>query len=178
MDEPSIRPEQSHEFDSLHLFIQEAFASAPVSNNDEQNFVRRLREGAGYLPELALVAEGMPAGAGELLGHIMLTRVQLTPCDGAPVCVLLLAPLCVKENARRRGIGAALTREALRRAQTAGYTSVFLVGDPAYYTRLGFVPAAEFGIRESSGTVPPQYVLARELAPGALAGKEGVVAIV
>lgn len=166
----NIRPEQPAEYDAVHELVQAAFATARVSDGDEQEFVRELRAGDGYLPQLALVAEA----AGELVGHIMLTETWLEKKNGARETVLLLAPLCVRLRQRRQGVGARLVNEALSLARALGYQAVFLCGDPAYYGRFGFRPAIDHGIRSSRG-MPVQYVLALELVSGALRNMPGVV---
>jgi putative acetyltransferase len=43
MNAYTIRPEQEHEFPLIHALIKEAFATAKVSNGDEQGFAARLR---------------------------------------------------------------------------------------------------------------------------------------
>lgn len=166
----NIRCEQPAEYGAIHQLVQDAFATARVSDGDEQEFVRELRAGDGYLPELALVAEV----AGELVGHVMLTQTWLEKNNGARETVLLLAPLCVRLRERRQGVGGRLVNEALDRAQALGYKAVFLCGDPAYYGRFGFKPAINYGIRSSRG-MPVQYVLTLELIPDALRGMEGIV---
>ena len=56
-----------------------------------------------------------------------------------------------------------------------GYTSVLLVGDPAYYHRFGFGAAADFGIKHAHD-IPDENVMACELVPGALDGVSGTMA--
>lgn len=171
MDRPKIeiRPEMPAEYSELHDFVRDAFATAKVSNGDEQNFVDRLRDPATYLPDLALVAiEG-----DEIVGHVMATRTAIDTAQG-PREILLFAPLAVGRSHRRRGLGARLTREVLERARAAGFDAVTLVGDPAYYGRFGFRPAADFGVADTNG-IPAQYVQMLELVPGALAGVGGTI---
>ena len=101
----------------------------------------------------------------------MLTRTTLR--DGTPV--LLLAPLSVVLDCRSRGIGAALVRDALRKACGREEQAVVLVGDPAYYGRFGFRRSTELGIRNTDG-IPDEYVQVLELVPGALAGTHTTIA--
>jgi predicted N-acetyltransferase YhbS len=61
--------------------------------------------------------------------------------------IVVLAPLSVSTEWRRRGIGAALVRASLEELRTSGCDLVLVLGDPAYYGRFGFVPAAEFCLR-------------------------------
>ncbi|AGW14687.1 GNAT family N-acetyltransferase [Megalodesulfovibrio gigas] len=162
-----IRPEVPHEFPAIFALVQRAFATARVSNGQEQHFVDRLRASTGYLPDLALVGEEH----GELLGHIMLTRTHVETSAG-PHPLLLLGPVAIVPERRGQGLGSQLIRDTLRRAQGQGHTAVILVGDPAFYTRLGFQAAATFGIANTND-IPDQYVLACELAPGALKNAGG-----
>lgn len=164
-----IRPEREADFPLIHDLVRDAFASLPQSEGDEQDFVAAMREHAGYIPELALVAERK----GSLIGYVMLTETRVEgPEGGEPV--LLLAPLCVAPNKQSRGVGAALMHEAFRRAGAMGYDAVFLAGNPKYYHRFGFHSTVSFGIGHSM-PVPDKYIMARELSPGALAARRGTI---
>jgi putative acetyltransferase len=76
-----------------------------------------------------------------LLGHVLLSRVRL-----GTERPLQLAPLSVDPARQGRGIGGALTREALARADAQGEPFVLVLGHPGYYPRFGFEPAAPLGI--------------------------------
>jgi Predicted acetyltransferase len=165
----NIRPENERDFKEIYDLVETAFESAKVKSGDEQNFIDRLRAGSGYVPELALVAED----GGRLIGHIMLTEAQLWQ-GGEGRTVLMLAPLSVLPESRKAGVGAALVNEALSRGRNKWYEAVFLVGDPAYYSRFGFQSAAEFGIKPSLD-IPAQYVQVFELIPGALGDQAGAL---
>jgi len=164
-----IRPENKKDTQVLYNLVQEAFKTAKVSNGDEQNFVQRLRAGENYIPELALVAED----EGRLIGHIMLTRTTIESDQGT-LSVLLLAPLAVVLDRRGKGVGGELLKTACFLAKDSGYRAIFLVGDPAYYQRFGFKSAEVFGIQNTNG-IPHPYVMACELVPDALSGKQGCI---
>lgn len=74
----TVRQEREAEFPAIYELIRTAFATAEVSDGDEQDFANRLRIHGNYIPELALVAECQ----GKLIGHIMLTRTVVTQNDG------------------------------------------------------------------------------------------------
>lgn len=166
-----IRREREDEFDQIHELVQVAFQTARVSNGKEQDFVRQLRAGGNYLPELALVAEEDD----KLIGHIMLTKTCIHG-DGKDNEALLLAPISVALEYRNRGVGTALINESFRLARAMGFGPVFLVGDPAYYRRFGFRPTVDFGIRDTH-SIPDEYVMVCELKKNALAGISGTVCL-
>ena len=64
--------------------------------------------------------------------------------DGRPA--LGLGPLSVLPERQRAGIGTALLHAALGAADALDEPLVGLVGEPAYYGRVGFVPARSVGI--------------------------------
>jgi len=164
-----IRPESPSDFSALYALVKAAFATAPHADGDEQDFVERLRNSAGYRPDLALV--GQEDGA--LVGHAMLTRLPSQTIQ-RPRDLLLLAPVSVAPGAQRRGLGTALVRELLARAAAGGHGAVVVLGDPDYYGRFGFRAARGFGLSHA-GEFADENVMALELMPGALRGAEGVI---
>ena len=95
---------------------------------------------------LSLVAESDQAMA----GHILFTLCGMTDSDTRAA---LLAPLAVAPECQRQGVGTALIREGLKQLQSAGIDHVYVLGDPAYYSRSGFRP--------ETGVAPP-YPLPNE----------------
>jgi putative acetyltransferase len=71
----------------------------------------------------------------EVVGHVMFTHCRIDENDTKAA---LLGPLAVKPAHQRQGIGSAIVNEGLRRLKEAGVTMVLVLGDPAYYGRLGF----------------------------------------
>jgi putative acetyltransferase len=91
--------------------------------------------GACGTAELSLVA----LAAHAIVGHVLFSRLE------APLRALALAPLAVSAPRRNSGVGTALVREGLTRAAALGWEAVFVLGEPAYYGRLGFSRAAAAG---------------------------------
>ena len=164
-----IRREKPEEFSQIYDLVKVAFQTAKVTNGKEQDFVNQLRSSGNYIPELALVAEEN----GELIGHIMLTETYIVN-NGNKFKTLLLAPISVVLEYRNRGIGSNLIKESFRLAREMGYTSVLLVGDPAYYHRFGFKAAINFGIKHTL-SIPNENVMACELVQDALYGISGTI---
>jgi putative acetyltransferase len=72
---------------------------------------------------------------GCLVGHVAFTICGIEGDHGQ---VALLGPLAVAPALQRRGIGRALVQAGLPRLAGAGCARVCVLGDPAYYGRLGF----------------------------------------
>ncbi|MEZ5776462.1 MAG: N-acetyltransferase [Hyphomicrobiaceae bacterium] len=110
----------------------------------------------------------------EIAGHVALTRCRI---DGGGGGVALLGPLAVRPDRRRQGIARALVETGLTRFAAEGIALVCVLGDPAFYGRLGF--AAESAVR-------PPYELpeawhpawqSRRLDPAAAAALSGRLAV-
>ncbi|EOW2078852.1 N-acetyltransferase [Vibrio mimicus] len=102
----------------------------------EANLVMALRENGRRT--LSLVACD---DKGEIIGHVMFSPVTV---DGEDLNWQGLAPLAVKEEYRRQGIGAELVKEGLSSLGELGYPACVVLGDPAYYSRFGFEDAAQY----------------------------------
>jgi putative acetyltransferase len=86
----------------------------------------------------------------QLAGHVIYTACSVV---GSSHKAALLGPLAVAPAWQRQGIGSAIVRAGLRRLEDAGFSHVYVLGDPAYYGRFGFLP--EYG-------VAPPYALPAE----------------
>src|SRR5258708_2974777 len=132
---PAIRPEQSADVEPVRELLLAAFA-----RDAEARLVDRLR--ASGKITLALVAEGKE----RILGHAMFSKIALD-AEGSEVDALALAPLAVLPAFQRLGIGSALVSAGLERCRLERRSRVLVVGDPVYYARFGFAPAARFGLK-------------------------------
>ena len=152
--EVTVRPEQPADFEAVQQTVHLAFGRV-----NEAELVERLRESQYYVPELALVAEH----DGDIVGHVMLTYVELRDSDSS-AAVLSLAPLAVRPEAQHQGVGAALVDAGLARAQARREPLVVVLGHPRYYTRFGFEPARPHGIDPPPPGVPDEVWLVKLLA--------------
>jgi putative acetyltransferase len=121
--------------------------------------VERLRSSEGYVPELSLVAED----DGGVIGFIMFSYVSLQRENGDRP-VLCLSPLAVQPEQQRRGIGAALVREGVARAEQREEPLVIVEGIPAYYPQFGFERARSYGLEPPSDTIPDAAFMVLRLA--------------
>ncbi len=157
---PRIRHEKPSDFAAVFA-VQEAAFGRP----NEARLVELLR--SGVHPQLSLVAEL----DSRVVGHVFFSPMRIESARPAPP-VGGLAPVGVLPELHRRGIGSALIREGLRQCVDFGWRAVFLLGDPAYYSRFGFVLAAPLGVRYRHESFDPAFQVL-ELAPGALDRCEG-----
>lgn len=168
MEDITIRLEEPEDYRTVEHLTREAFWNHHVPGCDEHYLAHVLRKSSCFVPELDFVAEH----SGEIVGNIMYTRAKILCDSGEPCPVLCFGPLSVLPEWQGEGVGSALVRHSLRRASELGHTAVLIYGDPAYYSRLGFLPAESFGI----GTADDYYMdalQALELVAGALREKQG-----
>jgi predicted N-acetyltransferase YhbS len=156
-----IREEKLNDIAARERLLDEAYGAVRFTKASE-----RLREGRLPAAGLSLVA----VEHGRLVGTVRLWNVAAGPGRAA----LLLGPLAVHPDERKRGIGAALMRRALARARLAGHGAILLVGDAAYYARFGFSAAATGGLW-MPGRYEQNRLLALELKPDSLAGVRGMI---
>jgi putative acetyltransferase len=155
---PVVRAERPS--DILAVYAVHA-ASFPTSV--EATLVDALRE-AGQLV-VSLVAES----SGVVVGHVAFSPVFATGSAKG----VGLAPLAVRPEHRRRGVGAALVRSGIAACQQAGFGWCVVLGEPEYYARFGFRPATTFGLRDEYGGGDAFQAI--ELAPGELPTGVGLV---
>jgi len=126
----TIRPEAAADAPAIHELLAHAFETAA-----EAELVDRLGRDGDLV--LSLVATD---AAQAVVGHVAFPRLRVDSA-GREWSAIGLAPLAVAATHRRRGIGAALARAGLDRLAAQGETLVFVMGNPAYYTRFGFALA-------------------------------------
>jgi predicted N-acetyltransferase YhbS len=130
----------------------------------------RFREGRRPAAGLSFVARDGDA----VVGTVRLWHAVATAAGGDVRPVLVLGPLAVDPGRQGDGIGSALMRLVLARAEALGHEAVVLVGDEPYYRRFGF-SAAPTGDLRLPGPYEQHRLLGVELVPGALAGAAGLV---
>jgi putative acetyltransferase len=99
-----VRREQPADTASIHNVVAAAF-----KREDEANLIDHLRADGDC--EISLVA----LDGGELVGHVLFSRMA------APFPALALAPVSVRPDRQRSGIGSQLIRAGLDRARKADW---------------------------------------------------------
>lgn len=164
-----IRQEQTGDHKDVFNLIEEAFQHMDVSDHREQFLVERLRKSNAFVPELSLVAEIDE----QIVGYILLTKVLIRNEDQEHIS-LTMAPVAVRPDFQRCGIGSVLIRKSHELAKKLQFSSVTVLGHADYYPKFGYVEAQQFGIRFPFD-VPPQNCMVIELVEGGLSNTSGIV---
>ncbi|MDF2052418.1 ACT domain-containing protein [Arthrobacter sp. Cr_A7] len=163
-----LRNETPEDRDAILALTAEAFAISPATGLPaegepvEVKVLRALFDAKEYLPGFSVVA----VLDGEIVGHVISTRGWVGEHE-----LLGLGPIAVTPRLQRQGIGSALMKETIARANAAGESGIALLGSPDYYSRFGFVPAASFGVQSPEAVWGDHFqLLPLALWPGGVHG--------
>jgi putative acetyltransferase len=148
-----LRSESTADHEAIDVIVDLAF-EGPT----ESLLIRLIRSTDRFVPNLSIVATVDDA----IVGHILLSYVDLV--GESTTRVLSLAPLAVHPDHQRRGIGGALVREAIGRAEDRGEPLVMVEGHPGYYPRLGFEQGTPLGFEKPAHEIPDAAFMVRRLS--------------
>lgn len=153
-----IRQERPADRVLVYDVVKTAFSLAEHADGNEQDLVDMLRKSAAFVPQLSLVAEDN----GKIVGHILFTEITVNDS-----IQLALAPLAVLPEYQRQGIGAALITQGHETARTLGYGYSVVLGSERYYSRFGYLPSEQYGIKPPFAVPREKYMVCklREDAP-------------
>lgn len=156
----TILPETANDAHAIERLLERTFGPGRFVLS-----AYRLREHVDHRLDLSFTAR---------IGTLLVGSVRQLPVCIGETPALLLGPLTVEPPFRSRGVGRALLDRALTDAQAKGHTLVVLVGDEAYYSRVGFrmVPP---GRADMPGPVDRRRLLVKELVDGAFDNVSGMV---
>jgi predicted N-acetyltransferase YhbS len=126
---------------------------------DERRLVDSLLADPSAQPVLSLLAEE----DGRIIGHVLFTSVILLGPENPPAASIL-APLAIVPVAQGIGVGRSLIEGGCRLLAARGVQLLFVLGDPSYYTKRGFVPALPIGLRAPYDIEPEAAWMVRDLA--------------
>lgn len=162
---PIIRQEHKEDFPTVFEVNRLAFGQ-----DSEARLVELLRHSKAFVPELSLVA----ILENKIIGHILFTKIKIIHDYKGETESLALAPMAVRPEFQKKGIGGQLIKHGLDKAKELHYKSVIVLGHEDYYPRFGFVPADKWNIK-SPYDVPASVFMALELVPNGLKGVSGLV---
>ena len=169
-----IRTEEPRDYSTVYTLVKDAFATLEHSLGDEAERVNGNRSKEYFVPELALVAEVDE----QIVGYIALHEMQIEYLDGTRDIQVEVAPLAVRPDCFKKGIGARLMEEGCKRAKALGYSAVFLCGHPSYYPRFGYVPTYQYHIYHNlDKTHNAPWCMVKELTQEYLGQKEAIIDI-
>lgn len=163
-----LRLEQETDRPKVEQLTREAFWNVHVPGCDEHYLAHMLRIAPAFVAELDFVAEI----ESEIAGNIMYARACIHTVQDGDREVLTFGPVSVLPPLQGKGIGSALIRHTLALALQMGFPVVVIYGDPAYYSRFGFVAAEQYGIRSNEEWFSPALQVL-ELVPSSLQGISG-----
>lgn len=133
-----IRPEISADHEGVRNVTRAAFGQ-----DTEATLVDALRSRHGN----AAISWVATAETDQLVGHVLMTPAWIENADNERVIDgMALAPVSVHPDCQKRGIGAALCKQAIQEARRREVPFIILLGHPDYYPRFGFEPGHHHGI--------------------------------
>jgi putative acetyltransferase len=102
---------------------------------DEGKIVEALRKNKNLTFSLVCEIDGA------LAGHIAYSPMRDVTDE---IIGIGLAPVAVLPSMQDRGIGSQLIGQGNKRAFDMGFKRIFVLGDPKYYNRFGFLSAREY----------------------------------
>lgn len=155
-----IRAELPRDRQQVRIVNEAAFG-----RSDEADLIDGLQAEGVVLASLVAESDG------QVVGHILFTRMTVETAQG-PVLAVSLAPMAVLPDHQRRQVGSKLVLRGLAELRDQGEKIVIVLGHKQYYPRFGFSPEKA---RDLSSPFPPQAFMALELEEGALVGVRGSV---
>jgi len=158
-----VRRERPDDEAAVREVTRAAFSATAASDPPaEVPLLDALRRVPCWSAPLSLVAED---DDGVVVGHVVATRGDV---EGVPA--VGLAPLSVHPGAQGRGTGSVLVHALVAAAEARDEVLVALLGEPGFYARLGFRPAADLGV-EAPDPAWGRYFQARVLGGVAPRGR-------
>ncbi|MBT9473693.1 MAG: N-acetyltransferase [Pseudomonadota bacterium] len=143
-----IRHARPADHAAIRDIVHAAFGQA-----DEADLVERLRAAGDVMFELIEEDEN-----GEIVGHILYSRLW---ADSVHLYAAL-APLAVRPDRQRDGVGKRLTAASLETAKEFGAHAVIVLGHPEYYPKFGFSAQAAAKVKSPYSGSPAFMALALE----------------
>jgi putative acetyltransferase len=126
----------------------------------------------GQLRDDGLVlVERVALDAGEVVGHILFSRLGVE-IEGRAIRAAALAPMAVRPDRQRQGIGSRLVLDGLAELRSICCQAVIVLGHPGYYPRFGFSATLA---EKFAAPFRGKAFMALELMPGTLFGHAGSV---
>lgn len=133
LDKIQIRETTFRDFEAIMEVERSAFG-----NIKEAKLVSSLLVDKSADPRISLLAFYKK----EAIGHILFTKAHISGVQEQPL-IHILAPLAVKPDYQKQGVGGMLIKAGLQILKEKGSKLVFVLGHKEYYPRHGFIQNAQ-----------------------------------
>ncbi len=123
-----------------------------------------------FIPELSLVA----IIDDQIVGHLLFSKIKIENNNKNEFDSLALAPMAVRPEFQKKGIGGQLIKQGLDIATKLNFKSVIVLGHEHYYPKFGFVATEKWNIK-SPFEVPTNVFMGLELVEDGLKNVSGTV---
>jgi putative acetyltransferase len=158
-----IRKENQEDRDPVRTINDMAF-----DQPTEGKIVDKIRSACTETISLVAVKEG------QVVGHIFFSPVSVN-YEGKEIMGMGLAPMAVKPEFQKQGIGSLLVNEGIKILKKYRCPFVVVLGHDKFYPRFGFKVASEYGLVPQWQGVPDEAFMVLFLNKSALGKVSGVV---
>ena len=168
----TIRLEKAEDHREVENLVRESFWNVYRPGCSEHYVIHVLRDDPAFIKELDFVMEK----DGKIIGQNMFMKTVIDADDGRSIPVLMMGPICITPELKRKGYGKTLLDHSLQKAAELGFGAVLFEGNIAFYGKSGFDYAGKFGIRyhDLPEDADASFFLCKELIRGYLDGITGV----
>lgn len=131
-----IRLVRPTDHSAIAAIVEPAFM-AEFGQSTENALIEQLRADGDVIFELVAEQDG------QIVGHILYSRLWVA----SPQLYAALAPLAVRNDLQKTGVGSALMRTSLDTAREYGVHGILVLGHPSYYSRFGFTVEAAANVK-------------------------------
>ena len=163
-----IRREREADYRRTEELTRESFWNVYRPGCTEHYVLHCYRSAPDFVPELDFVMEK----DGELIGHVMYSRSEITTSGGKAIPIMTFGPISIAPGYKRQGYGKQLLDYSMEKAKEMGADALAITGNIDFYGKSGFVPAKTKGVRYADDP-EADYFLIKELTPGFLDGISG-----
>jgi putative acetyltransferase len=150
----ALRPAEE---EGILAVVADAFADDSRDASEELAIVRGTWAACDTGSLIELVADD----AGVVVAHALAAPGRI---NGTRSVVAGVAPVCVARSHQGRALGTALMRALIAEAGARRWPLLVLLGEPAFYGRVGFGPAAAIGIHYPAVGRDNPHFLARPVS--------------
>ncbi|MDO5852365.1 MAG: N-acetyltransferase [Methanobacteriaceae archaeon] len=156
-----LRLENKEDYFIVENLTRECFWNVYKPGCIEHLALHKIRNDPCFIPELDYILEE----DNKIIGSIVYTKGILTKDDNNVTDILMFGPFCIHPEYQKKGYGKKLVEYTLDKAKNLGYPMVIITGDPNYYNKFGFVPAANYEIyyKGMSKEEPADFLMVKVL---------------